>query len=122
MLHIIMGNQMKTDLKFDEIFFTSRNKIEEIMNAVVEKRRIDKDFDHKLLHNPTETLQKEGLELQKGFSIQIVKTKEEAKALPDKIIPLILQNKEGVLSASDLDRVVGGCERYSCRMGFECYD
>lgn len=66
-------------------------------------------FEQKLLTNPTQTLQKEGLELQKGLSFQIVNTVEEANSLPDNVIPLSLENGKGVLSKEKLDNVTGGC-------------
>jgi hypothetical protein len=99
---------MKKDMSYDQIFATSRNKTEEIMKTVREKCINDKVFEQDLLNKPTETLQKEGLELQKGIRFQVVKTADEANILPDNVIPLLLENKNEALSPEDLDKVAGG--------------
>lgn len=95
-------------MTYDQIFATSRDKMEEIMKEVHEKCINDKGFEQELFSNPTETLKKKGLELQPGMSFQIVKTEEEVNLLPDNVIPLSFGDKQDLLSVEDLDKVVGG--------------
>jgi hypothetical protein len=101
---------MNNDMTYDQLFVTSRDRMEEIMKAVLEKCDNDKIFEQALLSDPTETLKKEGLELQPGMSVQIVKTEEEASLLSNNVIPLSIGNKQNSLSLKDLEDVAGGCE------------
>ena len=98
---------MNKDMTYDQLFATSRDRMEEIVKEVFEKCKNDKVFDQALHNDPTETLKKEGLELQPGISFQIVKTEEDAKRLPHNIIPLCLDDKH-FLDGSELDKVAGG--------------
>jgi hypothetical protein len=99
---------MNKDMTYDQIFATSQDRMIEIMKRVHEKCKNDKIFEQVLLNNPTETLKKEGLELQKDISFQIVKTKEEANVLPDNVIPLLFEERKGALSEEELQKVAGG--------------
>jgi hypothetical protein len=99
---------MNKDMTYDQIFATSQDRMIEIMKRVHEKCKNDKIFEQVLLNNPTETLKKEGLELQNGISFQIVKTKEEANVLPDNVIPLLFEDREEALSEEELQKVAGG--------------
>jgi hypothetical protein len=65
-------------------------------------------FEHALLNDPTETLKKEGLKLQPGIRFQIIKTEEEAKQLPNNVIPIFFGDKQDILSMDYLDKIVGG--------------
>lgn len=94
-------------MKFEQIFAISQDKAEEIMKRVGEKYKNDKVFKQELHSNATETLRKEGLELQSGISFKFVKTEEEAKSLPHNVIPISFENNEDSLLLDDLDKVVG---------------
>ncbi len=96
-------------MRYDQIFATSQNKMKDIMKKVIERCQNDKIFEEDLRNNPTEILQKEGLELQPGIRIQIIKTVAEANSLPDNVIPLSLDNRKSVLSQEELEKVAGGC-------------
>lgn len=99
---------MKKKMKYDEIFITPRNQMNEIMKTVIEKCQDDKDFEQRLLNNPTEIMQLEGVEVKEGFNFQIVKSLEDLDSLPTNIIPLPLVNQKCSLSLEDLDKVAGG--------------
>lgn len=99
---------MKKDMKHDRIFALPQDQVSEIMNRVTEKYKNDPTFKKNLIIHPTETLKEEGLELQPGLSIQIVKTEEEARQLPDNVIPISFGDKQDSLSLEDLDKVSGG--------------
>lgn len=103
------GAEMKKEMTYEQIFVTSRDEMEEIMKEVREKYKNDKVFERNLISNPTETLKKEGLELQKGISFQIVKTEEEANLLPGNVVPLSFDNNnKDSLSLEELDNIAGG--------------
>lgn len=97
-------------MKFGQFFTISEEKVEEIMKRVGEKCKNDKSFELELHNHPTETLKKEGLELQPGMRFQVVNTLDEANALPDNVVPLSFKNNKDSLSLNDLQKVAGGTE------------
>jgi hypothetical protein len=98
---------MNKDMTYEQLFAISRDRIGEIMKEVFEKCKNDKKFEQVMLNDPTGTLKKEGLELQPGISFQIVKTMEDAKLLPNNIIPLYADAKH-LLTPEELDVVAAG--------------
>lgn len=99
---------MSKDISYEQMLVTSQDRFNKIMKHVINKCKNDKTFEHNLLNNPTEILKQEGLELQPNVSFQTVKTEEEARLLPNNVIPFLLKEKQGPLSEEDLDKVVGG--------------
>jgi hypothetical protein len=67
---------MNKDMTYEQIFATSRDRMEEIMKEVHEKYKNDTMFEHALLNDPTETLKKEGLKLQPDIAFKLLKQKK----------------------------------------------
>lgn len=99
-------------MKFAALFAMSQDKVKEIMNAVGEKCKTDENFAQELRNNPTQMLQKEGLQFQPGISVQLIKTENEATLLPDNVIPISFGITEDSLSVDVLDKVVGGAKTH----------
>lgn len=99
---------MNKDINYNQVFVTPINITKQIMTTAHEKCINDSLFKQNFLENPTDTLQKEGLKLHKGFSFRFVTTIEEANSLPDNVIPLSFENKRESLSLEDLEKVAGG--------------
>lgn len=62
------------------------------------------------MDNPTQAMLDAGVTLKKGITFKLVKSEEEAKAVPSNVIPLIWtpKNNNDALSMENLDKVAGG--------------
>jgi hypothetical protein len=103
---LIEGIIVNNNMTHDQMYAISRDRMEEIMKEVRNRCKNDKVFEQELIQDPTETLKKEGLKLQPGISFQVTKTEEEARQLPDNVIPLSFEQNS--LDIEDLDKVAGG--------------
>ena len=100
---------MKEGMKYEDIFAMPQENLIQCMQKINLKCKNDEEFKQQLKDNPTETLKKEGVQLQPNIRFQTIQTEEEAKDLPDNVIPFAIQEqKKGALSSNDLKKVAGG--------------
>lgn len=90
------------NMTYEQLYATSRERMEEIMKVVREKCKNDKIFEQELFKYPTETLKKEGLKLQPDICFQFVKSEEDTERLPDSVIPLTFKFVETEAEANAL--------------------
>lgn len=89
-----------------------REEMNKKMGRVIAKAWSDVEFKARLLANPAETLQAEGIEIQDGVKVNAVENTNEQ-------VYIVIPSKPDELSDEQLDNVAGGfCSGYSsCR----CY-
>ena len=78
-----------------------REEMNKKMSKVIAKAWSDADFKARLLANPAETLQAEGIEIPDGVKVNVVENTTEQYYF-------VIPNKVDELSDEDLDKVAGG--------------
>ena len=78
-----------------------REEMNKKMSKVIAKAWSDADFKARLLANPAETLQAEGIEIPAGVKVNVVENTKEQ-------FYFVIPNKVDELSEEDLDKVAGG--------------
>ena len=78
-----------------------REEMNKKMGQIIAKAWSDADFKAKLLANPAETLQAEGIEVPAGVKVNAVENTNEQ-------FFLVIPNKPDALSEEQLDNVAGG--------------
>ena len=78
-----------------------REEMNKKRGKVIAKAWSDADFKARLLANPAQTLQAEGIEIPDGVKVNIVENTTEQ-------FYFVIPNRSGELSEEDLDKVAGG--------------
>ncbi|WP_133128365.1 hypothetical protein [Legionella nagasakiensis] len=100
---------MKEGMKYEDIFAMPKDELESIINVIKHKCKNDEEFKTRLKENPTDVLNAEGIRLQPNIRFKLVESEEEAKKLPENVIPFTFQEqKKESVSPEDLKEVAGG--------------
>ena len=84
-----------------------REEMNKKRGKVIAKAWADADFKARLLANPAETLQAEGIEIPAGVKVNVVENTTEQ-------FYFVIPNRSGELSEEDLNNVAGGMTPRRC--------